>query len=83
MLFVFNFLVVIRQILIILIFVRVIFSWVGVQNKYIYDTTEWLLGPMRAIVPPIGGTIDVSPILAYLLIDYVGGYLLALLASGM
>jgi len=81
MVFVVNFLILLRQILIILIFVRVIFSWIGWQNKYIYDTTEWILGPLRWLIPPIGGVIDISPILAYVLLDYVGGYILSILIN--
>lgn len=79
MLFLFNFLMLIRQIIIILIFLRVIFSWFSYRNKYIYDTTEWLLGPMRQLIPPVGGVLDVSPILALLILQYGGDMLLSLI----
>lgn len=56
----------------ILIFIRVILSWVpsGIHNfrKFIYDVTEPILAPIRKIIPPLGGMIDLSPIIAYILL---------------
>lgn len=80
MIFLINFLVVARQIIIILIFLRVIFSWFGYRNKYVYDTTEWLLGPLRMVVSPLGGVLDFSPILALLILQYGGDLILSLLS---
>jgi uncharacterized protein YggT (Ycf19 family) len=81
MIFLLNFLVVIRQIIIILVFLRVIFSWFGYRNKYVFDTTEWLLGPIGKIIPPVGGVLDFSPILALLILQYGGDLVLSVLSN--
>ena len=57
---------------ILLIFVRIIFSWgmVSYTNRvmrFLVDTTEPLLGPLRRIVPPLG-RMDISPIVAFLIL---------------
>ena len=50
--------------------VRVISSWVRVSpySKWVrwsYSLTEWMLAPLRRIIPLFGG-IDVTPIVAYI-----------------
>jgi YggT family protein len=50
--------------------VRVISSWIGVSPyspwvRWSYSLTEWMLGPLRRVIPLFGG-IDVTPIVAYL-----------------
>jgi YggT family protein len=50
--------------------VRVISSWVGVSPyspwvRWSYGLTEWMLAPLRRLIPLFGG-IDVTPIVAYL-----------------
>jgi YggT family protein len=55
-----------------LIFVRIVFSWgmVSYKNrlmKFLVDTTEPLLGPLRRIIPPLG-MMDISPIFAFLIL---------------
>ena len=58
----------------ILIFVRVIASWI-VQDpthpimRFLYGITEPILGPIRNLMPNIG--LDFSPIVAYLLISVI------------
>lgn len=54
------------------IFIRVIGSWLGVgrYNKWMrpaYILTDWIIEPLRKVVPPIG-MIDITPIVAFLLI---------------
>jgi YggT family protein len=54
------------------IFVRVIGSWVGVgrYNTWMrpaYILTDWIIEPLRKYIPPIG-MIDVTPIIAFLII---------------
>jgi YggT family protein len=49
--------------------VRVISSWVGVSPysawvRWSYGLTEWMLAPLRRLIPLFGG-IDVTPIIAY------------------
>ncbi|HEX8071671.1 MAG TPA: YggT family protein [Pyrinomonadaceae bacterium] len=55
-----------------LIFTRIIFSWgqVGYGNRvmrFLVRATEPLLGPLRRIIPPLG-FLDISPIVAFLII---------------
>jgi YggT family protein len=55
-----------------LIFMRIIFSWVMIsyQNRvmrFLLRTTEPLLGPLRRMIPPLG-MFDISAIVAFLII---------------
>ena len=55
-----------------LIFIRIIFSWVMVSYsnrvmRFLVNTTEPLLGPLRRIVPPLG-MFDISPIVAFFIL---------------
>ena len=57
---------------ILLIMIRIIFSWgmVGYTNRimrFLVDVTEPLLGPLRRVIPPLGW-IDISPIVAFLIL---------------
>ena len=71
----------ILDIYMIIIVIRVIFSWIRPKNPsyfhyFIYKTTEPVLEPIRRIIPPIGGTLDISPIIVFLLIGLLKRYLL-------
>lgn len=55
-----------------LIFIRIIFSWgmVSYTNRvmrFLVNTTEPLLGPLRRLIPPLG-TFDISPIVAFIIV---------------
>lgn len=55
-----------------LIFMRIIFSWVMVSYsnrvmRFLVNATEPMLGPLRRIVPPVG-TFDISPIVAFIIV---------------
>ena len=55
-----------------LIFVRIIFSWVTVSYanrlmRFLLNATEPLLGPLRRRIPPVGG-FDISPIFAFIIV---------------
>ncbi len=55
-----------------LIFSRIIFAWgqVSYSNRimrFLVNTTEPLLGPLRRMIPPLG-LFDISPIVAFLII---------------
>ena len=72
------------SIYILFIFIRIIFSWgmVSYRNRimrFLVDTTEPLLGPLRRMIPPLGG-MDISPIVAVLILwlfqTAIGGTLL-------
>jgi YggT family protein len=60
------------SIYLLLILMRIVFSWgmVSYSNRimrFLVNTTEPLLGPLRRIVPPLG-VFDISPIVAILII---------------
>lgn len=61
------------------IIVRVVTSWVGGTYSRIgrlsHTLTEWMLRPMRRVIPTFGG-LDVTPILAWFLISIVQGAVL-------
>ena len=57
--------------------VRVVSSWVRVSPystwvRWSYALTEWMLAPLRQVIPLLGG-IDVTPIVAYLLLGLLEG----------
>jgi YggT family protein len=57
---------------IVLIFMRIVFSWGMVSHsnrlmRFLVNTTEPLLGPLRRIIPPLG-IMDISPIFAFLIL---------------
>ena len=66
------------QVYIWLIFVRVILSWVNPKprNEYlqmVVRVTEPVLAPIRALIPLRG--MDLSPIVAFLLLQLLMGFL--------
>lgn len=63
--------------------VRVISSWVGGSAyspwwRWSYVLTEPILAPLRRIVPSLG-PIDITPIVAYVLLRLAGGLVLSLI----
>src|SRR5262249_9382886 len=63
------------SIYLILIIARVVFSWgqVSYRNpvmRFLVNTTEPLLGPLRRMLPPLGW-IDISPLVAALIIVFL------------
>jgi YggT family protein len=69
-----------------LIFIRVIFSWVTVSYsnrlmRFLVNATEPLLGPLRRMVPLIGG-FDISPIVAFLIVWLLQGAIVGTLLRG-
>jgi YggT family protein len=54
------------------IFIRIIFSWVGMSYanrlmRFFVLATEPLMGPLRRTIPPVG-MFDISPIVAFLIL---------------
>jgi YggT family protein len=65
------------------ILIRVIGSWFGVgpYRKWMrpfYLLTDWLIDPIRRILPPVG-IIDFSPMVAWLVLYVVRGFVLGML----
>jgi YggT family protein len=63
------------------IFVRVIASWFGVSpyNRWmrpVIAATNWIVQPIRRILPPLG-MIDMSPMVAWLILYVVRGFLVS------
>jgi YggT family protein len=71
------------QALVLLIFVRVIMSWVPMRlpfglNELVFNVTEPVLSPIRRYMPIAGG-MDFSPFIALLLIQILASILLRVL----
>jgi len=65
------------------ILIRVLFSWINPQPdnplvRFIYQITEPILGPLRRYIPSFGG-LDITPIVALVVLDFVRRVVLALL----
>lgn len=59
-----------------LIIARALISWVSPDPhnpivSFLYMVTEPILRPARRLIPPIGGTIDISPIVVLVLIVFL------------
>lgn len=48
---------------------------------FVEDVTEPYLGLWRRIIPPIGGGLDISPILAIFVLQIVGGIVVRAVAG--
>ena len=75
MMFWFNFLNLLLQILLIAIFVRVLLTWLPIDQsnrivRILFDVTEPVLAPFRRVIPRIG-MFDLSPLAALLVIQFV------------
>jgi YggT family protein len=65
------------------LFVRVISSWFGTSPyswwmRLVHGLTDWLLDPLRRLLPPMG-MLDFSPLLAYLMLLLAQRFVLSLL----
>jgi YggT family protein len=61
---------------------RVLSTWFAMSpyNKWVrwaYGATEWMLAPIRAILPPLG-MVDLSPLVAYFVLSLVSGFVMRL-----
>jgi len=72
-----------------LIFIRVLLSWVNIDPyRPVIDhpligilnrITDPVLQPLRRIIPPIGGTLDISPVVALFLLEILRRVIVSLL----
>ena len=72
-------------VLMVALFVRVIASWFGISPyrpwmRPVMALTDWLIDPIRRILPPVG-MIDFSPMVAWLVLSLVRGFVLSLMSS--
>ncbi len=85
MYFLYQFVDILFNILIFAIVGRALLSWfnVGPGNaigRVLYEITEPILGPMRRVIPMIG-MLDISPIVAILLLTFMQGLILQALVA--
>ena len=74
----------------VLIFIRVLLSWVPRMPynpylravvRFIEETTDPYLNLFRRFIPPIGGRLDISPIVAIIVLSIVSGIIVRLIAG--
>ncbi len=68
-------------VLIVLIFVRIVLSWfppggdlLNSAQRFTFAATEWLLGPLRRVLPPVrlgGAALDLSPMLVLFILFFL------------
>jgi YggT family protein len=83
MTYVSTFIIVLARVLNLAILVRVFMSWLPINPesrfvRIILEITEPVLGPIRRIVPSLAG-LDISPMLALVLIQVLERMLLSML----
>jgi YggT family protein len=83
--YLYSFVDLLFQVLIFAIIGRALLSWfnVGPGNpigRVLYELTEPILGPMRRVIPMIG-MIDISPIVAILLLNFLQNIILQALGN--
>lgn len=83
--FLLNFISLLFDVLTMAIFLRAILSWVstGPNNmlvKMLYQVTEPILAPLRRIVPKVG-MLDLTPLVAIVLLQLIGSLLIRYLSS--
>ena len=73
-----NLIVDLLQIYSLLIIIRAVVSWLQVdrRNQFVRilcNVTDPILNPIQRVIPPIGGTLDISPIIALVVVQLVKG----------
>lgn len=71
------------QLVLIAILIRVVASWFGAFRysrwmRPVYFLTDWIIEPLRRIIPPIGG-LDITPIVAWFALRFVLSWLMRVL----
>lgn len=64
---------------------RILLSWIGHDPyhpliKFVYRVTDPVLGPLSRVIPPIG-MIDISPIIAFILLGLLKDLVLGLVGG--
>ena len=70
-----TFVTMLAGVLSLLVLVRVVLSWTNAEGgggftAFVYQATEPLLGPIRRILPPVGG-LDWSPFIAIIVLSFI------------
>lgn len=76
------------NILFFLVLARIIVSWLPPGGEFLESvrrflilSTEWLLGPLRRVIPPLrlgGAALDLSPLIVIIGIQILSGLLVSL-----
>jgi YggT family protein len=72
-----------------LILIRVLLTWINTDPynpvirhpivQILHRVTEPVLQPLRRVIPPIGGTVDITPVIALILLEILRRVLVSLL----
>lgn len=72
-----------------ILIIYILMSWVpnvraGAFGQFLGRLCEPYLEPFRKIIPPIGGMLDISPIVAFLVLNFAqrGIYQIAMMVAG-
>lgn len=81
--FLVQFIYLLTQVLTLAIFVRAILSWFPISRdnaavEMIHQITEPVLSPLRRVIPTIG-SIDITPLVAILLLQFLSEVVFGLL----
>lgn len=82
-----QFIDILFQVLIFAIIARALLSWFNLGPSHplvriLYDLTEPILAPLRRVIPMIG-MIDITPIVAIILLQVIQSILLSALPRGL
>jgi YggT family protein len=66
------------------LFARVLTSWIRASPsswwvRWSYTLTEPFLRPLRRLIPPIGGMLDLTPLVAYFVLTLLSGWIVGAL----
>jgi YggT family protein len=69
-----------------LILIRVLLSWVRINPYHpavqiLHQITDPVLEPLRRLIPPIGGAIDISPVVALILLEILHRIVITVVAG--
>ncbi len=74
-----------------LLLIRVLLTWVNIDPRRpaidhpvvraLHRITDPILVPLRRLIPPIGGTVDISPVVALIILEVVRRLLTMVLLS--
>ncbi len=85
MFFIYQFVRILFMVLQFAILARAVLSWFGVGpnnplGAILYEVTEPILAPLRRFIPPLGGVMDITPIIALFILQFLQQLILSGLA---
>jgi YggT family protein len=69
-----------------LVLIRVLLTWVNINPfhpaiQLLNQVTDPILKPIRRFVPPVGGTLDLSPVVALILLEITQRVVVSILSG--